>query len=95
MNWIYIIIFILQVVYNILKVEEIKYSYEGKTAKLVINSILLNLTALITTFYSVKLMLNGDFVISVIYIIGAAFGKWIATTKIFNYRNFIWKQIHK
>ncbi len=95
MIWIYIIIFILQVVYNILKVEEIKYSYEGKTVKLVVNSIFLNITALFTTFYSVKFMLDGDFIVSIIYIIGSAFGKWLATTKIFNYRNFIWKQIQK
>jgi len=39
---VYLITFILQIVYNIFKVEEIKYSYENKTSKLVINSILLN-----------------------------------------------------
>jgi membrane protein required for colicin V production len=74
----YSITFILQVVYNILKVEEIKLSYENKTTKLVLNSVLLNITALCTTFYSVKLMLSGDYIIAIIYITGSALGKWIA-----------------
>lgn len=91
----YTITFILQVIFNILKVEEIKLSYENKTAKLVFNSILLNITALCTTFYSVKLMLNGDYIIAIIYITGSAIGKWIATTKLFNYRNFILNQVKK
>ena len=91
----YTITFILQVVYNILKVEEIKFSYENKTTKLVLNSVLLNITALCTTFYSVKLMLSGDYIIAIIYITGSALGKWIATTKLFNYRNFILNQVKK
>jgi hypothetical protein len=92
---VYLITFILQIVYNIFKVEEIKYSYENRTSKLVINSILLNITALCTSFLSIKLMLEGDYIIALIYIVGSAIGKWIATTKLFNYRNFILTQVKK
>jgi|688.fasta_scaffold50609_3 hypothetical protein len=89
----YILTFCLQIVFNVLKVEEIKYSYENKTVKAVINSILINVTSLTTSYLSLKLMLEGDFKISLVYIIGSATGKWIATTKLFNYRNFIWNQM--
>jgi hypothetical protein len=88
----YITTFCLQIIFNILKVEEIKYSYENQTLKAVINSIMINVTSLTTSYLSIKLMLEGDFKISLVYIIGSAIGKWIATTKLFNYRNFIWKQ---
>jgi hypothetical protein len=88
----YITTFCLQIIFNILKVEEIRYSYENQTLKAVINSILINITSLTTSYLSIKLMLEGDFQISLVYIIGSATGKWIATTKLFNYRNFIWKQ---
>jgi hypothetical protein len=43
----------------------------------------------------VKLMLSGDYIIAIIYITGSALGKWIATTKLFNYRNFILNQVKK
>jgi hypothetical protein len=88
----YLTTFCLQIIFNILKVEEIKYSYENQTLKAVINSIMINVTSLTTSYLSIKLMLEGDFKISLVYIIGSAIGKWIATTKLFNYRNFIWKQ---
>jgi len=90
----YITTFCLQIIFNILKVEEIKYSYENQTLKAVINSIMINVTSLTTSYLSIKLMLEGDFKISLVYIIGSAIGKWIATTKLFNYRNFIWKQFN-
>ena len=88
----YLTTFCLQIIFNILKVEEIKYSYENQTLNAVINSIMINVTSLTTSYLSIKLMLEGDFKISLVYIIGSAIGKWIATTKLFNYRNFIWKQ---
>jgi hypothetical protein len=40
-------------------------------------------------------MLSGDYIIAIIYIAGSALGKWIATTKLFNYRNFILNQVKK
>jgi len=40
-------------------------------------------------------MLEGDYIIALIYIVGSAIGKWIATTKLFNYRNFILTQVKK
>lgn len=80
----YFTIFILQFIYNYLRVYEIKHSYDGKTSQLIFNSILMNSTALITTYVSVSEMLKGDVTIFVVYILGAVFGKWIATTKYFN-----------
>lgn len=91
----YSLIFLLQLIFNVLKVEEIKYSYENKTSKLIFNSILMNAISLATTYYSLTLMLNGDWVVAAIYIAGAASGKWVATTKMFNYRKFILDELKK
>ena len=79
----YLAIFILQLFFNILKVYEIKHSYEKNTLQLIINSILMNGIALISVYYSLQMMFDGDWLVVVIYIIGAAIGKWIATTNFF------------
>lgn len=82
----YLAIFIFQFFYNLLKVYEIKYSYEKETLKLIVNSILMNGIALITVYYSLQMMFDGDWLVVLIYIVGAALGKWVATTKYFKLR---------
>ena len=89
----YILIYFLQVTFNVLKVHEIKYSYENRTWLLILNSVLINGVSLATTYFSLSLMLKGDWLVIVSYIIGSASGKWLATTKFFNYRNFIFNQL--
>ena len=79
----YIGIFILQFLFNLLKVYEIKHSYEKNTSKLIINSILMNGIALISVYYSLQMMFDGDWLVVLVYIVGAVFGKWIATTDFF------------
>ena len=79
----YIGIFILQFLFNLLKVYEIKHSYEKNTSQLIINSILMNGIALITVYYSLQMMFDGDWLVVIIYIFGAAVGKWVATTNFF------------
>jgi hypothetical protein len=91
----YILVFLFQFIYNILKVEEIKFAYENKTIKLVINAILLNTLTILSTYYSLHLLLEGDMFIIISFITGGAVGKWFATTNIFNYRTFILDKIKK
>ena len=94
-NMYYILVFLFQFIYNILKVEEIKFAYENKTLKLVINAILLNTLTILSTYYSLHLLLEGDMFIIISFITGGAVGKWFATTNTFNYRTFILDKIKK
>lgn len=77
----YFLIFILQFIYNYLRVYEIKHSYDNNTGKVLINAFLMNATALFTTYISVSEMLKGDWIIALVFIFGAVFGKWIAIKK--------------
>jgi hypothetical protein len=83
----YITIFILQFIYNYLRVYEIKHSYDNNTLKVIINDMLMNTTALITTYISISEMLKGDLIIAFVFISGAVFGKWFATQKSIKYGN--------
>jgi hypothetical protein len=75
----YFIIFLSQLLFNFLKVLEIKFTYENKVGKLLINSVLINSVSLIGFYYSLDLLLNeGDYIVGVFYISGSVMGKFIA-----------------
>jgi len=75
----YFIIFLSQLLFNFLKVLEIKFTYENKIGKLLINSVLINSVSLISFYYSLDLLLNeGDYIVGLFYISGSVFGKFIA-----------------
>ena len=59
----YVFIFVLQLIFNILRVEEIKFSYENDTKKLIVNSILMNSLILASTYFSLTLLLQGNWFI--------------------------------
>ena len=40
----------------------------------------MNGIALISVYYSLQMMFDGDWLVVIIYIVGAAVGKWVATT---------------
>lgn len=79
---IYLIVFVFQILFNVFKTLEIKYTYEKKTNKLMINSIWINLVSLAGMFFSLDALFEGDWFVIPFYIIGSVVGKWIAMTKI-------------
>ena len=81
----YFIVFFLQFLYNLLRIEEIKLTYENQLRQVLINTILMNLVILASTYYSLSMLLAGDWFIGVVYVAGAVFGKWIGLRKS-NYR---------
>jgi len=91
---IYLLIFIFQLLYNIFKVYEIKYTYENKIKKLVINSIILNALTLCSTYYSIDRLLKGEIAVILFFILGADIGKWFALTHFENYRAKILKLLN-
>ena len=74
----YILIFIFQIVFNVFKTLEIKYTYEDKLKELLINSIWINLTSLCTAYYSLENLFNNNYAVIPVYIAGSIIGKWLS-----------------
>jgi hypothetical protein len=74
----YLLIFSSQVIYNILKVLEIKFIYLGRIGSTLLNSVLINLTSLASVFLSLEGLFSGDWYIVPTYVVGAVCGKYIA-----------------
>lgn len=92
---VYSLVLIFQILFNIFKVLEIKYTYENKLKLLLINSVFINLVSLASIYYSIGELLKGDFLVVIFYISGSVIGKWIAMEKIENYRSKILKFFKK
>lgn len=73
----YIIVFLFQVIFNILKVFEIKFTYQNKINNLLVNSILINLVSLGSVYYSIDRLFNNDWWIILAYVLGSVLGKYI------------------
>lgn len=84
--WYYIIIFIFQLLFNVLKVMEIKFTFENQLNKLLVNSVLINLVSLAGVYFSLERLFQNDWLVLPFYIGGSVIGKWIAMTKFENIR---------
>jgi hypothetical protein len=89
-----VIVLLAQTMYNILKVLEIKYTYQNKIGALLLNSIWINLIALASTYYAIDDLLNGRFTIVIFYVIGSVLGKYLGM-QFGNPRNKIWNKLFK
>ena len=72
-----LLIFNAQVLFNIFKVLEIRYTLQHNVPRLLFNSVWINLVALASTFFSIDGLLKGNFVIILFYIAGSVVGKYI------------------
>jgi hypothetical protein len=66
-----------QVFFNILKVLEIRYTYEKNTSKLLFNSIWMAAASLAATFIAVDELAKGNLEIFPAYLMGSLVGKYI------------------
>jgi hypothetical protein len=82
MNYIAILTF--QIMFNIFKVLEIKFTYENQLNRLLVNSVWINLVSLASVYFSLDSLLKGDMWILPFYIGGSVLGKWIAMTQMDN-----------
>jgi hypothetical protein len=80
----YIIVLVFQILFNIFKVLEIRYTYEKRVKNLLINSIWINLVSLASFYFSLDRLFIGDWYILPFYIGGSVIGKWIAMTRFKN-----------
>jgi hypothetical protein len=70
-------VFVFQVLFNILKVLEIRYTLEKKIGKLMVNSVYIGFVSLGAMFFSIDQMLKGNFLVIFFYVMGIVLGKWI------------------
>lgn len=82
----YLIVLVFQILFNIFKVLEIKFTYENKLRHLLINSVWINLVSLASVYFSLDRLFVGDWLVIPFYIGGSVVGKWIAMTKFENTR---------
>jgi len=82
MNYIAILTF--QIMFNIFKVLEIKFTYENQLNRLLVNSVWINLVSLASVYFSLDSLLKGDMWVLPFYIGGSVLGKWIAMTQMEN-----------
>lgn len=92
---IYFVVAILQLTQSVLKVFDIKWSYENKTTKLMFLNFIMSGVWLLSTGIGVGAVINGDLIMVSVYIIFGGLGKWIAIS-IFQqnkYRSSVYKRI--
>lgn len=82
MNYVAILTF--QIMFNIFKVLEIKFTYENKLTRLLFNSVWINLVSLASVYFSLDSLLKGDMWVLPFYIGGSVLGKWVAMTQMEN-----------
>jgi len=91
----YFLVAILQLTQSILKVFDIKWSYENKTAKLVVLNFIISGVWLLSTGIGVSAVIEGDLIMVSIYVLLGGLGKWAAIS-IFQqnkYRSSVYKRI--
>ena len=84
--WYYLIIFVFQVLFNVFKVMDIKFTFENQLRNLLINSVWINLVSLAAVYFSLDRLFQNDWFVLPFYIGGSVVGKWIAMTKFENTR---------
>jgi hypothetical protein len=92
--WYYLIVFVFQVLFNIFKVMEIKFTFENQLRNLLINSVWINLVSLAAVYFSLDRLFQDDWLILPFYILGSVVGKWIAMTKFENTRYRIFRFLY-
>lgn len=91
----YILVLVFQIMFNIFKVLEIKYTYENKLSLLLYNSIYINLISLASVYWSLDRLFEGDWWVIPFYVGGSVIGKWIAMKHVENIRYKIFRLFGK
>ena len=89
------LIFLSQILFNIFKTLEIKYTYQNKLFPLLLNSVFINLVSLATFYLSLTELLQDNFIVIFFFISGSVIGKWIAMRNMENINYRISKRLRK
>ncbi len=91
----YILVFLFQVMFNVFKTLEIKYTYEHRVKELMINSVWINLVSLGSVYFAIDSLFKGEWSILIVYIAGSVAGKWVAMEKVSDYKRKIYNLLNK
>lgn len=91
----YLLVFLFQFVFNILKVLEIKFTYENKVGHLMMVSVFITMVALISVYFSLDRLFDGDYWVVPFYVMGSVVGKWTAMTQFDNLRFKVFKFLNQ
>lgn len=72
-----LLVFVSQVLINILRVLEIKYTFQHNVPKLLFNTLWINMVWLVSTFMSIDALLKGNFLVVVVFLAGSVLGKYM------------------
>ena len=73
----YILIFLLQAFFNILKVLEIRHAVHGKVKESLINSVLISSMTLASSYFSLDELFSGNWIVILFFVGGSVVGKWL------------------
>ena len=68
---IYILVFLFQIMFNVFKTMEIKYTYENKVNELMLNSIWINLVSLGSVYFAIDSLFKVNWSVIIVYKMGS------------------------
>ena len=74
----YFILAIIQIAFNLLKLLEIKYSYDEDMKRTLIVGFFLAIVWLFSTAIGVSAVIQLDYIMMIVYVISSMFGKYLA-----------------
>ena len=74
----YVILGIIQILFNLLKLLEIKYSYDENMKMTIVVGFLLSIEWLFSTALGVSAVIKLDYVMMIVYVFSSLFGKILA-----------------
>lgn len=92
----YLLVFILQVCFNICKSLEIRFTYENRLWPILVVGLALSAMTILGVYISIGAMLEGDYYIIGVYMVGSVVGKYISfMINRQKYRNKVYNLISK
>lgn len=74
----YVILGIIQILFNLLKLLEIKYSYDENMKMTILIGFLLSIVWLFSTALGVSAVIKLDYIMMIVYVFSSLFGKILA-----------------
>ena len=94
---IFILVFVMQAIFNIARVFEVRWSYDIRVVPLAILTFIMSIVWIISVAYSMEGVVNGDVTRIVAFTLGSVFGRIVAVTtfKEFAIRPQVFKKVLK
>lgn len=74
----YLTLFLLQVVFNIFKSLEIRYTYENRLAPILWVGFALSVMTILGFYLSIGALLKGEWEVIIVYVSGSVLGKYLS-----------------